>query len=74
MGIFRRRQNSVKSSNSMRPSRLPPKGLMAPSASDSDRSGMIRSKSMPMVRPNPRQVSQAPRGLLNENRLGSGAL
>ena len=28
---------------------------------------------MPMIRPNPRQLSQAPIGELNENALGSGS-
>jgi hypothetical protein len=30
-------------------------------------------KSMPMMRPKPRQLSQAPSGELNENRLGVGS-
>jgi hypothetical protein len=34
--------------------------------------GMARSRSMPMLRPKPRQVGQAPRGLLKEKRPGEG--
>ena len=48
-------------------------GLTAPSASDFDGSGMTRPRSRPMTRPKPLQVSQAPSGELNENRLGVGA-
>ena len=48
-------------------------GLMAPSASVLRGSGMTRSRSTSMTRPKPRQVSQAPSGLLNENRLAVGS-
>ena len=71
---LRRRQKSIRSSNSMRPSCGVPKGLTVPSCKEREGSGMIRSRSMPIVRPNPRQVSQAPSGLLNEKRFGNGGL
>ena len=72
MGMRSRRQQAARSRYSGLPSAAPPKGLTAPSASERAGSGTIRSMSMPMTRPNPRQLSQAPTGLLNENRLGSG--
>jgi hypothetical protein len=36
-------------------------------------SGMMRSRSKSMVLPKPWQRGQAPKGLLNENRRGSGS-
>jgi hypothetical protein len=42
-------------------------------ASDFPGSGITRSRSMSITRPKPRQVSQAPSGLLKENRLGTGS-
>src|SRR5581483_9537125 len=48
-------------------------GLMAPSLSVFASSGTMRPKSMPITRPKPRQVSHAPSGELNENRLGIGS-
>ena len=49
-------------------------GRIAPSRRLLVSSGTIRPKSMPITRPKPRQVSQAPSGELNENRLGTGSL
>src|SRR4051812_38310796 len=49
-------------------------GRIAPSRSVFVSSGTIRPKSMPITRPNPRHVSHAPIGELNENRLGTGSL
>ena len=49
-------------------------GFTAPAARLFVVSGTTRSQSMPMVRPNPRQVSQAPMGELNEKVLGTGSL
>jgi hypothetical protein len=48
-------------------------GRTAPPRSDFASSGTMRPKSMPMMRPKPRQLSQAPSGELNENRLGVGS-
>ncbi len=47
-------------------------GFTAPSARVFDSSGITSPKSTPITRPKPRQVSQAPIGELNENRLGVG--
>ncbi len=49
-------------------------GLMAPPPRVFAESGTISPKSMPITRPKPRQVSQAPMGELNEKRLGFGSL
>jgi len=46
---------------------------MAPSKSVLDSSGTTSDQSMPMTRPKPRQVSQAPSGELNENDAGYGS-
>ena len=48
------------------------KGLMAPSAMDLSSSGTTRAQSMPITRPKPRQVGQAPMGELKEKLLGIG--
>ena len=48
-------------------------GLIAPSRSVFDSSGITRPKSTPITRPKPRQVSQAPSGELNENIAGVGS-
>src|SRR5258706_935489 len=48
-------------------------GLIAPPASVFDSSGITSPKSTPMTRPNPRHVSHAPMGELNENRAGVGS-
>jgi hypothetical protein len=48
-------------------------GRIAPPRNVFDSSGTIRPKSMPMTRPKPRQVSQAPMGELKENSDGVGS-
>src|SRR5207237_10136286 len=48
-------------------------GRTAPSRSVFASSGTTSPKSTPMMRPNPRQVSQAPSGELNENIAGVGS-
>ena len=45
-------------------------GLITPSVMDLEESGITRSRSKSIERPNPWQLSQAPNGLLNEKRLG----
>ena len=52
--------------------RSPWNGLIAPSAMESDLSGMVFSRSMPMMRPKPRHFGQAPSGELNEKRPAVG--
>ena len=47
-------------------------GSTAPSSSESDLSGITRSRSKSMVLPNPWQRGQAPTGELKLNRIGSG--
>jgi len=47
-------------------------GLIAPSLKDSRGLGTTRSRSTPIVRPNPRHSGQAPNGLLKEKRFGVG--
>ena len=49
------------------------KGFTAPPARLFDSSGITRPKSTPITRPNPRQVSHAPMGELNEKREGVGS-
>src|SRR5207237_9449645 len=48
-------------------------GSMAPWFNDLLLSGMTRSRSRSMVLPKPWHRGQAPKGLLNENSLGSGS-
>ena len=69
-GIRLRSQNSMSLWNLLG---FVTQGLMAPSLKDLEGSGMTRSMSMSITRPNPRQVSQAPNGLLKEKRLGTGS-
>src|SRR4029450_6068973 len=48
-------------------------GLIACPAIVRRGSGTTRSRSRSMIRPKPRQLSHAPRGLLKENRFGLGS-
>src|SRR5262245_10759365 len=48
-------------------------GLTAPPFRERFSFGVTRPKSTPMTRPNPRQVSHAPSGELNENMAGVGS-